>query len=111
MVCALLACAALFSTGIPADAAALPAHTPTALLQADVLAQPMQAAQPDAPADALESTTTDLFGDLPELLLATPLPLAANTRLDAYLRPSQAVLPHPFPERPQRPPRLTPVTA
>lgn len=110
-MCALLACVTLFSTGIPADAVATPVHAPMVLLQADALAQPMQAAQSDAPADALESTTTDLSGDLPELLLATPLPLAANTRLDAYLRPSQAVLPHPFPERPQRPPRLTPVTA
>ena len=106
MLCALLACVALFSTGGPAQALAVPAHQQPVLLQMDASAHSTQNSAPTSPASALESLTADLAGDLPELLLATPLPLASGTRFDRHVRHPLHALPHPFPERPQRPPRL-----
>ena len=106
MLCALLACVALFSTGVPAQALAVPAHQHPVLLQADASAHGTQDPTPAAPTSALESITADLAGDLPELLLAAPLPLAPTTRFDRQVRHPLHALPHPFPERPQRPPRL-----
>ena len=103
MLCALLACVALLSTGVPAQALAVPAHQQT-LLQAD--APPHSHQEPAAPVGALESINAELAGDLPELLLAAPLPLAPSTRFDRHVRHPLHALPHPFPERPQRPPRV-----
>lgn len=108
MLCALLVCVALFSTSAPADVSAVPAQPPAVLLQADASAQDPA---PAAPAGALESITADLAGDLPELLLATPLPIAPTTRFARHVRHPLHALPHPFPERPQRPPRPTSLTA
>lgn len=104
MLCALLACVALFSTGVPAAGSEAPAHQQSVLLQAD--APPYSHQEPAAPVGALESINAELAGDLPELLLAAPLPLAPTTRFDRHVRHPLHALPHPFPERPQRPPRL-----
>lgn len=106
MLCALLACVALFSTGVPAQALAVPAHQQPLLLQVEASAHSTQDSAPTGPASALESITADLAGDLPELLLAAALPLAPTTRFDRHVRHPLHALPHPFPERPQRPPRL-----
>lgn len=61
---------------------------------------------PTVPSSALEFVNADLAGDLPELLLATSLLVTPTTRFDRQLPHPLYALPHPFPERPQRPPRL-----
>lgn len=105
MLCALLACVALFYAGLPAQAVAVPTQPQAVLLQMNAAAQGAQDSTPTAPASTIESLTSDLAGDQPELLLVTPLPLVATTRFDRQLRHPLHALPHPFPERPQRPPR------
>ncbi len=106
MLCALLACVALFSTGAPAEVTALPAHPQVVLLQADASAHGAQDPDPATPTGTPESITADLAGDLPELLVTAPQPLAPSTRFNRLVRQSLHALPHPVPERPQRPPRL-----
>jgi hypothetical protein len=108
MVCALLACAALFLHGVSAfDAVTLPAQQsalPTDAMATTVL---VAAADDTTPTDTAESVTADMSGDLPELLLSVTLPMDATARLDQQVQHPLRTLPHPFPERPQRPPRLT----
>ena len=106
MLCALLAWVALFSTDVPAQASVVSAYHQPVLLQVDISANGLNDTVPTAPISALESITADMAGDLPELLLATSLQVAPTTRFDRQVRHPLYALPHPFPERPQRPPRL-----
>ena len=100
----------LLSPLIPVDVTTVPApQHPVLQVHYDVPG--FQDATSADSASALESITADLAGDLPELLLATPLPLTQTTRVDQQMRQPLYALPHPFPERPQRPPRLIAVTA
>ena len=106
LLCALLACVAFFSTGVPAQASAVSVHQQPVLLQVDAWAHVINDIAPTAPIGAFESITADMAGDLPELLLATMLPVAPTTRFDRQVQHPLYALSHPFHERPQRPPRL-----
>lgn len=108
MVCALLACAALFLHGAAAqDPATLPQHQ--AALHADTMAATAWTATPNgtAPTDTAEPVAADMSGDLPELLLTVTLPMDVTARLNQQVQHLLLALPHPFPERLKRPPRLT----
>ena len=112
MVCAVLACAALFLHGVSAfDIVPSPAQQ--SALHADTVAATVLAAAPDdtAPNDTAESAAADMSGDLPELLLNVAVPMDATARLDQQVQHPMRTLPHPFPERPQRPPRLATLLA
>ena len=99
----MLACVALFSTGVPAQASAVSVHQQPVLLQVDAWAH---VTNDTAPIGALESITADMAADQPELLLATVLPVVPTTRFDRQVQHPRYALSHPFHERPQRPPRL-----
>lgn len=107
MLCALLACVALWSPLSPVDAG-VATHPPPPSVALAWMAEPPAAvvlAAVDTP-EALDSDTTDLAGDLPELLLLSLLPVAPTARSGPQVWHPLTSLPHPFPERPQRPPRL-----
>ena len=106
MLCALLACVALLLSGGPVQASSVSVHQRAVLLQVDEWAHVTNDTAPTAPIGALESITTDMAADQPELLLATMLPVAPTTRFDRQVQHPLYAIPHPFPERPQRPPRL-----
>ncbi len=108
MVCALLACAALFLHGVSAFDTA-PSSAQQSALHADTLAATVLAAAPDdtAPTDTAESVAADMSGDLPELLLTVTLPMDVTARLNQQVQHPLRALPHPFPEQLKRPPRLT----
>ena len=58
---------------------------------------------------ALETSnewTDDFAGDLPELMLATGAPAASNATSYRLVGFKLGPLPHPFAERPQRPPQI-----
>ena len=101
----MLACVALFSTGVPAQGStvSVSVHQQPALLQVDAW---VHVTNDTAPIGVLESITADMAADQPELLLATVLPVAPTTRFERQVQHPRYALSHPFHERPQRPPRL-----
>ena len=61
----------------------------------------------DAPAFETNSESADdLAGDLPELLLATAAPVVPAATVYRHVAFRLHALPHPFAERPQRPPQI-----
>lgn len=114
MLCAALACVAMWSQPPQAGSFGLQAEPSrpvlTVVLVADAAVQVLPDTEP-APAIGLGTATADLAGDLPELLMAESQPAAETAAFAELTQPQLYVLPHPFLERPQRPPRLTPFTA
>lgn len=103
----MLACVALWSPLPPADAGVATHNPPSSAALAWTAESPAAVAQVavNTP-QALDSDTTDLAGDLPELLLLSLLPVAPTARSGPQVWHPLTTLPYPFPERPQRPPRL-----
>lgn len=111
MLCALLACVGWLYPQLAGDTVAVSPHHQAMLVLGDAAPTHTVAGQgaddeaPSAPAHTLEWAMGDFAGDLPELLLLTPRPVAPAAHVDRYVQQSLHELPHPFLEKPQRPPR------
>ena len=114
-MCVVLACAALFSQSVLADTGAVLPQPRAVLSNAGDVAEATSAAIRSTTDDdnaedangAPASPGADLADDPPELMPIATLWLATETGLDHLLQRPLHTVPHPFPERPQRPPRLT----
>ena len=108
MLCTALVFACSFVQTFFAEQPAAAAHT---VAQGTVMTVAIAATAANEASDtvAFETNsewTDDLAGDLPELMLSTGIPAASTATSYRLVGFKLGLLPHPFAERPQRPPQI-----
>ena len=115
LMCAILACAALFSHGVLANPVVGLTQQQVLLSNSGDVADATFAAiaamaeteDSEKVTGAPESPNADLADDLPELMPIATWRVTSKSGLQQRIQRPMQTLPHQFPEPPQRPPRLT----